>query len=141
MNVSKNVVKMLVAAGALAAATGAMAQSKGQFAMSVGVNQLVPKVESGAISAPALPNSLGDVGKDTQPVLLVNYGLTDNISVETALGTPYKHKLYGAAPSRAPVSWVPSRHCRRSPWCNIVSSRRIRLSAPTSAWVSPAPCL
>jgi outer membrane protein len=96
MNVSKNVVKMLVAAGALAAASGAMAQSKGQFAVSVGVNQLVPKVESGAISAPALPNSLADVGKDTQPVLLLNYGLTDNISVETALGTPYKHKLYGA---------------------------------------------
>lgn len=96
MKVRINVVKMLVAAGALATATGAMAQSKGQFMVSVGVNQLVPKVESGAISAPALPNSLADVGKNTQPVALITYGLTDNISVETALGTPYKHKLYGA---------------------------------------------
>jgi outer membrane protein len=91
-----NVVKLLVAAGALAAAAGASAQSKGQFTVSVGVNQLRPDVESGAISAPALPNSLGDVSKDTQPVAVITYGLTDNISVESAIGTPYKHKLYGA---------------------------------------------
>ncbi|ALK99012.1 membrane protein [Massilia sp. WF1] len=96
MKVSKNVVKLLVAAGALAVATGAAAQSKGQFTVSVGVNQLKPDVESGPISAPALPNSLGDVGKDTQPVAVITYGLTDNISVESAVGTPYKHKIYGA---------------------------------------------
>jgi outer membrane protein len=91
-----NVVKLLVAAGALAAAAGAQAQSKGQFTVSVGANQLKPHVESGAISAPALPNALGDVSKDTQPVAVITYGLTDNISVESAIGTPYKHKLYGA---------------------------------------------
>jgi outer membrane protein len=96
MKVSKNVVKLLVAAGALAVATGASAQSQGQFTVSVGVNQLKPHVQSGAISAPALPNSLGDVSKDTQPVAVITYGLTDNISVESAIGTPYKHKLYGA---------------------------------------------
>jgi outer membrane protein len=91
-----NVVKLLVAAGALAVAAGASAQSKGQFTISVGANQLKPNVESGAISAPALPNSLGDVSKDTQPVAVITYGVTDNISVESAVGTPYKHKLYGA---------------------------------------------
>jgi len=96
MKASINVVKLLVAAGALAVAAGAQAQSKGQFTVSVGANQLTPHVESGAISAPALPNSLGDVSKDTQPVAVITYGLTDNISVETAVGTPYKHKLYGA---------------------------------------------
>jgi len=89
-------VKLLVAAGALAVATGAAAQSQGQFTVSVGANMLKPHVESGAISAPALPNSLGDVSKDTQPVAVITYGLTDNVSVETAVGTPYKHKLYGA---------------------------------------------
>jgi outer membrane protein len=91
-----NVVKMLVAAGTLAAATGASAQSAGQFTVSVGANMLKPHVTSGAISAPALPNSLGDVSKDTQPVAVITYGLTDNISVESAIGTPYKHKIYGA---------------------------------------------
>ena len=29
-------------------------------------------------------------------MLVLAYGLTDNISLETALGTPYKHKIYGA---------------------------------------------
>jgi outer membrane protein len=96
MKVRFNVVKLLVAAGALAVATGASAQSKGQFTVSVGANQLKPNVESGAISAPALPNSLGDISKDTQPVAVITYGITDNISFETAVGTPYKHKLYGA---------------------------------------------
>jgi outer membrane protein len=96
MKVRTNVVKMLVAAGTLAVATGAAAQSKGQFTVSVGANMLKPHVESGAISAPALPNSLGDISKDTQPVACITYGLTDNISVETAIGTPYKHKIYGA---------------------------------------------
>ena len=96
MKVRTNVVKMLVAAGTLAVATGASAQSKGQFTVSVGANMLKPHVESGAISAPALPNSLGTIDKDTQPVAVITYGLTDNISVETAIGTPYKHKIYGA---------------------------------------------
>lgn len=96
MKVSKNVVKMLAAAGILAAANGAMAQAQGQFTVSVGANMLKPDVTSGVISAPALPNSQGDVSKDTQPVAVITYGLTDNISVESAIGTPYKHKIYGA---------------------------------------------
>jgi len=96
MKASIKVVKVLVAAGALAVATGASAQTQGQWSISVGANQITPKVKSGPISAPALPNSLADVSKDTQPVVIINYALTDNISLESAVGTPYKHKLYGA---------------------------------------------
>jgi outer membrane protein len=96
MKVSNNFVKLLVAAGLLAAANGAMAQSKGQVTVSVGITHLMPKVESGPISAPALPNSLAEVSKETTPMVLLTYGVTDNISVETAIGIPYKHKLYGA---------------------------------------------
>lgn len=96
MKFSSKVVKLLVAAGALAAAGSAAAQSKGQWTVSVGATQIRPDVTSGAISAPALPNSIGDVEKDTQPMALITYGLTDNISAEVAVGTPYKHKIYGA---------------------------------------------
>ena len=96
MKVSSNVVKLLVAAGALAVAGSAAAQSKGQWAVSVGAAQITPHVESGAISAPALPNSLGDVGKDTEPVIVINYGITDNITGEFTFASPYKHSLYGA---------------------------------------------
>ncbi|MCA1856835.1 outer membrane beta-barrel protein [Massilia oculi] len=88
--------KVLGVAAALACASTASAQSAGQLTAKIGANQLTPKVESGDISAPALPGSKADVGKDTQPVLIFAYGLTDNISLEAALGTPYKHKIYGA---------------------------------------------
>jgi outer membrane protein len=91
-----SVVKMLVIAAATAAAAGASAQSAGQWTVKLGVNKITPKVESGDISAPALPGAKGDVGPDTQPVLVFNYGLTDNISAELDLGTPYTHKIYGA---------------------------------------------
>jgi outer membrane protein len=91
-----NVVKMLVLAATVGAASAASAQSAGQWTAMVGVNKITPHVESGDISAPALPHSQGDISSDTQPVLVIDYGLTDNISLETALGTPYKHKIYGA---------------------------------------------
>ncbi|MFC0251463.1 OmpW/AlkL family protein [Massilia consociata] len=91
-----SVAKVLAVAAALACASTASAQSAGQFTAKFGLNQLTPKVESGDISAPALPGTKADVGKDIQPVLVFAYGLTDNISLETCLGTPYKHKIYGA---------------------------------------------
>jgi outer membrane protein len=96
MKVNSNVVKLLVAAGALAVAGSAAAQAQGKWAVSVGATQITPRVESGAITAPALPNSLGDVGKDTEPVIVVNYGFTDNITGEFTFASPYKHTLYGA---------------------------------------------
>lgn len=91
-----SVVKMLVASSAMVCAAGASAQSAGQWTAKVGVNELTPKVESGNISAPALPNTKADVESDIQPVLIFAYGLTDNVSLEAALGTPYKHKIVGA---------------------------------------------
>jgi outer membrane protein len=91
-----SVAKALVAAGALVCAAGASAQSAGQFTTKFGFNQLTPKVESGDISAPALPFTKADVQRDIQPVVIVAYGITDNISLEGALGTPYKHKIIGA---------------------------------------------
>ncbi|MCG2586423.1 OmpW family protein [Massilia sp. TS11] len=88
--------KLLAAAVALTAASAASAQTAGNWAIQVGANQITPKVESGDISAPALPHTKGDVGKDTEPVLIFNYAVTDNIQAEFALGMPYKHELVGA---------------------------------------------
>lgn len=90
-----SVARTLIAAAALACAGGASAQSAGQFTVKFGFNQLTPKVESGDISAPALPFTKADVERDIQPVVIIAYGLTDNISLEGALGTPYKHKIIG----------------------------------------------
>jgi len=91
-----SVVKMLVVAASMAAAAGASAQAAGQWTAKLGLNKITPKVESGDISAPSLPGSKGDVGPDTKPILVFDYGLTDNISAELDLGLPYKHTLYGA---------------------------------------------
>ncbi|MET0980629.1 MAG: OmpW family outer membrane protein [Telluria sp.] len=91
-----SVMKTLVAVCALACAAGASAQSAGQWTAKFGFNELTPKVESGDISAPALPRTKADVESDIQPVLIFAYGLTDNVSLEAALGTPYKHKIVGA---------------------------------------------
>jgi len=91
-----SVAKTLIAAAALACAANASAQSAGQWTAKFGFNQLTPKVESGDISAPALPFTKADVSSDIQPVVIIAYGLTDNISLEGALGTPYKHKISGA---------------------------------------------
>ena len=97
MNVRFNsMIKVLGVAAALAFASNASAQSAGQITAKFGLNQLTPKVESGDIRAPALPGTKADVDRDMQPVLILAYGITDNISTEVALGTPYKHKILGA---------------------------------------------
>ena len=92
----KSAVSLLAALCAIGAASSASAQSAGQFTAKVGAGKITPHVESGDVSAPALPGSKVEVGSDTEPVLIFAYGLTDNISTEVALGLPYKHKLYGA---------------------------------------------
>ena len=92
----KSAATLLAALCAIGAASSASAQSAGQFTAKVGAGKITPHVESGDVSAPALPGSKVEVGSDTEPVLIFAYGLTDNISTELALGLPYKHKLYGA---------------------------------------------
>ena len=95
--ISKSVVVKLLALGAaMAFGSTASAQSAGQWTAKVGINKITPKVDSGDISAPALPGSKGDVDSDTKPVFVIGYGLTDNISAELDLGVPYKHTLSGA---------------------------------------------
>ena len=89
-------VRLLALAALGAAAAGASAQSAGQWTAKVGINQITPKVESGNISAPALPNSKADVGSDTKPIFVIGYSFTDNVSAELNLGIPYKHSIYGA---------------------------------------------
>ncbi|WP_200955814.1 OmpW family protein [Massilia sp. Root418] len=89
-------VKLLALAAAMGAASGASAQAAGEWVVKAGINKITPKVKSGVVSAPALPESKADIGADTQPIFTIGRMLTDNISVELDLGLPYKHKIYGA---------------------------------------------
>jgi outer membrane protein len=92
----KNGLTLLAAVCTLASTSCAFAQSAGQFTAKIGAGKITPKVDSGDVSAPALPGSKVDVGSDTKPVLIFAYGITDNISAELDLGAPYTHKIYGA---------------------------------------------
>ncbi|WP_373989129.1 OmpW family protein [Duganella sp. BuS-21] len=93
----KNTVKLLALAAAMTVATAASAQqTAGTWLGTLGANKITPKVDSGNVSAPALPNTKTDVGSDTKPRFAIAYMLTDNVSAEVDLGLPYKHSLYGA---------------------------------------------
>ncbi len=92
----KHVFKLLAVAGMMAVAQGAMAQSAGQYTLKLGVNKITPKVDSGDVSAPALPGSKADISADTRPILVGTYSFTDNFSIEVDAGVPYKHKITGA---------------------------------------------
>ncbi|NYE62065.1 outer membrane protein [Duganella sp. 1224] len=93
----KNTVKLLALAAAMTVASAASAQqTAGTWLGTLGVNKITPKVESGDVSAPALPGTKTDVGSDTKPRFTIGYLFTDNISAELDLGLPYKHELFGA---------------------------------------------
>jgi hypothetical protein len=91
-------------------------------------------VDSGDVSAPALPGTKTDVGSDTKPRFAIGYMLTDNISAELDLGLPYKHELYGAGAITAPASWPRRKCCRRPPSSSTASCRPMRWSVLTWAW-------
>lgn len=93
----KNTVKLLALAAAMTVASAASAQqAAGGWLGTVGLNKITPKVDSGDVSAPALPGTKTDVGTDTKPRFAIAYMLTDNIAAELDLGLPYKHELLGA---------------------------------------------
>jgi len=92
----KTTIKLLALAAAMTAASAASAQTAGTWLGTLGVNKITPKVDSGDISAPALPHTKADVESDTKPRFTIGYMYTDNISAELDLGVPYKHDLIGA---------------------------------------------
>ncbi|GGY46071.1 OmpW/AlkL family protein [Pseudoduganella albidiflava] len=100
MNKTTTAVKLLALGSTLAAVLGAVpnaaAQARGDWTVKAGFNKITPKVESGNVSAPALPNTKADVGTDSKPILNLAYFITDNIAAELDMGAPYRHKLFGA---------------------------------------------
>jgi len=93
----KNTVKLLALAAALTVASAASAQqSAGTWLGTLGINKITPKVDSGDVSAPALPGTKADVSSDTKPRFAIAYMVTDNVAAELDLGLPYKHDLIGA---------------------------------------------
>ncbi len=88
--------KMFVPMLAAAASTAASAQVAGTYSLAAAFNKITPHVESGDVSAPALPGTKADVGSDTEPLLIATYMISGHVSLEAAIGLPYKHDLTGA---------------------------------------------
>jgi outer membrane protein len=86
----------VVAALALGLAGAAQAQVAGQVLVKAGWNKIIPKVESGDLSAPTLPGSKIDIHSASALLLTGAYMITDSISVEFLGGLPYKHTIVGA---------------------------------------------
>ncbi|MEO8156143.1 MAG: OmpW family outer membrane protein [Rhizobacter sp.] len=87
---------LALAAAALFGSSAAMAQSAGTWMVKGGYNNISPKVKSGDLSAPSLPNSQVDVKSASAAILTATYMLTDETSLEFYAGLPYKHDIIGA---------------------------------------------
>lgn len=92
----KSMLKIATIAIIMGGATSAAALDLQNWSVKVGVNKLTPKVQSGDMTAPALPGTKIDVGSNTQPIFSFAYAYNSNVSAELVLGTPYKHDIYGA---------------------------------------------
>ena len=88
--------KVWVVLGTALIGSAAHAQNAGNWSVSVGANNINPKVSSGDLSAPSLPSTQIDVKDATAAFATVTYMLTDNVGVQTFLGGPYRHDIVGA---------------------------------------------
>lgn len=88
-------VQALALGAAMTAASAASAQSAGNWLATLGLNRITPKVDSGDVSAPALPHTKAGVNPDTKPRFAIAYMVTDHVAAEIDLGVPYEHDLIG----------------------------------------------
>ena len=95
MNKKHAIVAAVAAGAALVAAGPAHAQAAGQWLFKAGWNNIMPKVDSGDLSAPSPPGTKVDVKSASALLLTGAYMVTDNFSVEFLAGLPYKHDIVG----------------------------------------------
>jgi outer membrane protein len=92
----KHLLLALSAAATLGASVPALAQSQGDILVRIGLTDVTPKVQSGALSAPTLPNTRIDVTGDTVMGGGVTYMLTDHWSIDLPLALPLRNRIKGA---------------------------------------------
>lgn len=75
---------------ALGAAVPAFAQSKGDWTLGVGVHQVNPKSDNGALAGGTLPL---EIDSDVKPTVTFEYFLRDNLGLEVLAALPFKHDI------------------------------------------------
>ena len=87
---------LLIAGLAVALASApVLAQSKGDWTVGVGVHQVNPKSDNGALNGSALGlGSLSvDVDSDVKPTITGEYFIADNLGIEVLAALPFKHDI------------------------------------------------
>ena len=80
----------------LALSGAALAQSAGDISVRLGATQIVPKVESGSLSAPSFFNAQVDVLKADQVGGGITYHFSDRLALDLPLMLPFEHDVIGA---------------------------------------------
>ena len=73
----------------------ALAQTAGSIVVRAGGTSIMPKVESGDLSAPSLAGTKINVKNASQVTGGVTYFFTENLAVDLPLGPPFKHDVVG----------------------------------------------
>ena len=80
----------LVAAGLALATAPVFAQSAGDWTVGLGVHQVDPKSDNGALAGGTLPLS---IGSDARPSVTFEYFVRDNLGIEVLGALPFKHDI------------------------------------------------
>ena len=90
MNAKKSLLVPCLAIALGAFALPALAQSKGDWTLGLGVHQVNPKSDNGALANGTLPV---DVGSDVKPTITFEYFVRDNLGVEVLASWPFEHDI------------------------------------------------
>ena len=80
----------LLAAALAATALPAAAQSAGDWTIGIGVHNVAPKSNNGALADGTLPL---DIGSNARPSLTVEYFIRDNLGIEVLAAWPFQHDI------------------------------------------------
>jgi outer membrane protein len=96
MNKNNLLAQAVAAVAMLGAAAAAQVQVAGTWFGGIGVTRISPNTSSGALSAPAAPNTQVDLASDTQATLFIGRMLTDHWAVQVPIGFGFEHDINGA---------------------------------------------
>ena len=82
--------RSLLALALAVAALPAVAQSRGDVTLGVGVHNIDPKSDNGALAGGALPL---DIGADARPTITGEYFLRDGLGIEVLAALPFEHDI------------------------------------------------
>ncbi|MFT4014079.1 MAG: OmpW family outer membrane protein [Paracoccus sp. (in: a-proteobacteria)] len=87
----RTVMKQMLLATALVALAGpALAQAQGEWTLGLGIANVNPKSDNGALAEGTVPARIGD---STRPTVTFEYFIRDNLGIEVLGALPFKHAI------------------------------------------------